>query len=100
MEKVRCTIGIVAVMAAFFLVPPALANQSDPQVLRYVVRADPFEVELSLPDGTTQVKRPGREATYFYFLSEHGWPVPDGVSNTPVRCEIRWDGFPAGWRFV
>jgi hypothetical protein len=40
------------------------------------------------------------EATYFYFLSEHGWPVPDGLSNKPVRCEIRWDGFPAGWRFV
>jgi predicted metalloprotease with PDZ domain len=100
MRREACSIGVTGVVALLFLVLPALADRSDAQVLRYVVRADPFEVELSLPDGTKQVKRPGREATYFYFLSENGWPVPDGVSDKPVRCEIRWDGFPAGWRLM
>ena len=100
MRREACPIGVTGVVALLFLVLPALADRSDAQVLRYVVRADPFEVELSLPDGTKQVKRPGREATYFYFLAEIGWPVPDGVSDKPVRCKIRWDGFPAGWRLV
>ena len=98
MRRVPCPIGVTAVVAVLFLVLPGLADRSDAQVLRYVVRADPFEVELSLPDGTKQVKRLGREATHFY--SENGWPVPDGASDKLVRCEIRWDGFPAGWRLV
>jgi hypothetical protein len=100
MQRVPCPIDVTAVVATLFLVLPALAGRSDAQVLRYVVRADPFEVELSLPDGTTQVTRPGRDAAYFYFLSENGWPVPDGVNDTRIRCEIRWEGFPAGWHLV
>lgn len=100
MQRAGRPTGIVAAVTVLFLVLPRLADPSDAQVLRYVVRADPFEVELSLSDGRKQLTRPGREATYFYFLSENGWPVPDGRSEKQVRCEIRWDGFPDGWQLV
>ena len=59
-----------------------------------MVRADPFEVQLTLADGIKAVKRPEREATHFLFLAENGWSVPDGAGDTRIRCEIRWDGFP------
>src|SRR5688500_13314674 len=100
MQRVPCRIGITALVVGLFQVLPALADRCDAQVLRYVVRADPFEVQLTLPDGARQTARPRRDATYFYFLAEQGWPVPDGARDRRVRCEIRWEGFPAEWRLV
>ncbi len=75
-----------------------LVEAAGGEVLRYSVRADPFEVELSLPDGTRQTRRLKRQATHFYL--ESGWPVPQGPDGQPVRCEIRWNGFPSTWRLV
>jgi predicted metalloprotease with PDZ domain len=91
---------VTALLIVLVLILPALADRCDAQVLRYVVRADPFEVQLTLADGRRQTARPTREATHFYFLAEQGWPVPEGARDTRVRCEIRWEGFPAGWRLA
>jgi predicted metalloprotease with PDZ domain len=88
------------VVALLFLIPPALAESSGAPVLRYTVRADPFGVELTLPDGTTDTTRPEREATHFYFVADSVWPVPAGPDAKRVRCEIRWNGFPTDWRLV
>ncbi len=100
MRRESCLIGLAAGVAVLFLVLPALADRCDAQVLRYVVRADPFEVQLTLPDGAKQTAQPRREATHFYFLAEQGWPVPEGASDKRVRCDIRWEGFPADWRLA
>jgi predicted metalloprotease with PDZ domain len=100
MQRVPCRIGITALMVGLFQVLPALADRCDAQVLRYVVRADPFEVQLTLHDGAKQTARPRRDATHFYFLAEQGWPVPEGARDRRARCEIRWEGFPAEWRLV
>ena len=81
----------------------AAASTAEPaprEHLQYAVRADPFAIELTLPDGTTRVAHPAREATHFYFLAEDGWPVPDGPDAHRVRCRIHWKGFPASWRLV
>jgi hypothetical protein len=72
MQHIPCRIGITALLVVLFLVLPALADRSDAQVLRYHVRADPFEVQLTLPDGTKQTAQLRREATHFYFLGEQG----------------------------
>jgi len=88
------------VVAWIFLVRPALAEPAQLERLQYAVRADPFEVELTLPDGTKHVAHPSREATHFYFLAEGGWPVPEGPDASRVRGQIRWKGFPASWRLV
>jgi hypothetical protein len=87
-------------MAWVVLLLPSLAESSTVAVLRYAVRADPFEVELTLPDGTKETTRPEREATHFFFLAEDGWPIPEGADANRVRCEIRWNGFPTDWRLV
>jgi predicted metalloprotease with PDZ domain len=100
MQHIPCRIGITALLVVLFLVLPALADRSDAQVLRYHVRADPFEVQLTLPDGTKQTAQLRREATHFYFLGEQGWPVPEGASDKRVRCDIRWEGFPTDWRLA
>lgn len=69
-------------------------------VLRYTVRYDPFEVELTLPDGSRQKKSLPRQASYFYHRVNLRWPVPEGPADKPVRCQFRWVGFPADWRLV
>jgi len=69
-------------------------------VLRYTVRFDPFEVELTLPNGAKQKKSLPRQPTYFSHRANLRWPVPEGPADRPVRCEIRWVGFPADWRLV
>src|SRR5262245_10782696 len=68
------------------------------EILRYSVQADPFAVELTRADGTKQTSRPKRNTGHFYL--EKGWPVPEGPDNKRVRCEIRWNGFPSGWRLA
>src|SRR3982751_1883638 len=100
MRRQSSLIGVAAGVAMLFLVLPALANRCDAQVLQYVVRADPFEVQLTLPDGGKQTTQPRREKTHFYFLSEQGWPVPEGASDKRVRCVVRWEGFPSDWRMA
>jgi predicted metalloprotease with PDZ domain len=69
-------------------------------LLRYVVRFEPFEVELTLPNGAKQKRSLPRQSTYFAHRVNNRWPVPEGPSDTPVRCEIRWEGFPADWQIV
>jgi predicted metalloprotease with PDZ domain len=91
---------VTGVVFCLLLVLPVFVHRSDAQVLRYVVRADPFEVQLTLPDGARQTAHPRREATHFYFLAEQGWPVPEGAGDERIRCEIRWEGFPADWRLA
>jgi hypothetical protein len=98
MRRQSSVIGVAAGVAVLFLVLPPLANRCDAQVLQYVVRANPFEVQLTLADGAKQTTQPRREQTYLYFLSEQGWPVPEGASEKRVRCDIRREGFPADWR--
>ena len=87
-------------MALLFLLLAVFAQPSYGDVLRYAIRLDPFEVQLTLPDGTKQTTRPRRETTHFHCLAEDGWPVPEGPDAKRVRCEIRWNGLPAGWRLV
>jgi predicted metalloprotease with PDZ domain len=90
----------MAVLIWLLLLLPVLAAPADAQVLRYVVRGDPFEVQLIRPDGSTQIAQLPREKTHFYFLAEQGWPVPEGPRDERVRCEIRWEGFPPDWRLA
>ena len=87
-------------VALLLLLLPPFATPSEGEVLRYTVRADPLEIALTLSDGTSQTTRPGRETTHFYFIAENGWPVPEGPDAKRVRCEIQWNGFPAGWRLA
>lgn len=48
MRRQGSLIGVEAGVAVLFLVLPALANRCDAQLLQHVVRADPFEVQLTL----------------------------------------------------
>lgn len=82
----------------FFLLSDDIARGAD--LLRYVVRFEPFEVELTLPNGAKQKRSLPRQPTYFAHRVNNRWPAPEGPSNTPVRCEIRWEGFPADWRMI
>jgi hypothetical protein len=100
MRPEASTPRVIGVAVLLFLVLPVFAVRSDAQVLRYVVRADPFEVQLTLAHGAKQTAQPQRETTHFYFLAEQGWPVPEGADDKRVRCVIRWEGFPADWRLV
>jgi predicted metalloprotease with PDZ domain len=68
--------------------------------LRYTIRYDPFEVELTLPDGAKQKKSLPRQADYFFHRANMRWPVPEGPADKPVRCEFLWIGFPSDWRTV
>ena len=92
--------SVTFVLAGLALLAPRLAAPAPSDLLRYAVRADPLEIELTLPDGTKRVAHSAREATHFYFLAEDGWPVPEGPDAHRVRCQIRWKGFPASWRLV
>lgn len=83
-----------------FALLSGLAEAAGLDVLRYTVRADPFEVVLTLPDGTRKTAQPKRGRTHFYFHAEKGWPVPAGLESKRVRCEIRWNGFDRDWRLV
>ena len=85
-------------MPLLFLTSVDAGSAAD--LLRYTIRYDPFEVELTLPDGVKQKKSLPRQATYFYHRVNLRWPVPDGPADKPVRCEFRWVGFPADWRLV
>ena len=100
MRPTACAPRVIGVVVWLFLVLPVFADRADAQVLRYVVRADPFEVQLTLPDGAKQTAQLRREATHFYFPAEQGWPVPEGASDKGVRCDIRWEGFPGDWRLA
>jgi len=100
MTRVALRMSIRSLLALVLVSLPRLVGSSEAQVLRYTVHADPFGIELLLPDGTTRTTRPGREANYFYFVAEDGWPVPEGPDTNRVRCEIRWRGFSADWRLV
>lgn len=82
----------------FLLVANAIAAGAD--LLRYVVRFDPFEVELTLSSGAKQKRSLPRQPTYFSHRANVRWPIPEGPADKPVRCEIRWVGFPAEWRIV
>jgi hypothetical protein len=42
----------------------------------------PFEVELTRADGTKVTARPPRSRHTLYFLTENGWPVPEGPGVT------------------
>src|SRR6187200_231809 len=52
---------VTGIVVLLFVVLTVFADRADAQGLRYVVRADPFEVQLTLPDGTTQTTQPRRE---------------------------------------
>src|SRR5215510_11202598 len=82
----------------FLLLSGDIAIGAD--LLRYVVRFVPFEVELTLPNGTKQTRSLPRQPTYFAHRVNNRWPVPEGPSNTLLQCEIRLEGFPADWRIV
>jgi predicted metalloprotease with PDZ domain len=69
-------------------------------LLRYTVRFDPFEVELTLPSGAKEKRELPRQATYFLHRANNRWPIPDGPAGRQVRCEVRWIGLPADWRLV
>lgn len=68
--------------------------------LRYVVQADPFQVDLTLPNGKRTTAHPRREAGHFFVKGNGRWPDPGGPDATPVHCEIDWQGFPSSWRLV
>ena len=91
MQTVTSLSTVVGLLLLTLLASPFAESET----LRYTVRADSLEVELARADGTKITARPPREPTYFYFLAENGWPVPEGPGVTQVRCEIRWTGFPA-----
>lgn len=91
------TSTIPSVLALFLLTVDAAAATD---LLRYTIRYDPFEVELTLPNGATQKKSLPRQPAFFYHRVNMRWPVPEGPADKPVRCEFRWVGFPADWRLV
>jgi predicted metalloprotease with PDZ domain len=91
--------AVAAVLTlSFVLLLPVDAADTD--LLRYTIRYEPFEVELTLPSGAKQKKSLPRQATYFSHRVNLRWPTPDGPADKPVRCEFRWIGFPANWRLV
>lgn len=57
-------------------------------LLRYTIRFDPFEIELTLPSGASQKKSLPRQPLYFYHRANVRWPIPEGPADKPVRCEI------------
>jgi predicted metalloprotease with PDZ domain len=69
-------------------------------LLRYTIRFEPFEVELTLPNGEKQKRSLPRQPSYFSHRADHRWPIPDGPADERVRCEIQWVGFPPDWRLV
>ena len=96
----RRRIAVVAIWALLIVLRPTFAEAQSRVLLRYVVRADPFEVQLTLPDGTVKSSRPPSEATYFELTAEQWWPVPEGPRSTPIRCIVDWIGFPSDWRLA
>src|SRR5262245_54403992 len=77
-----------------------LASAWSADLLRYTVRADPFEVEMIRPDGARETKQLPRQSSFFYHRANVRWPLPDGPDSKPVGCEIRWVGFPSDWRLI
>jgi hypothetical protein len=57
---------VTGVVVLLFLMLTVFTDRADAQVLRYVVRADPFEVQLTLPDGAKQTAQLRREATQLF----------------------------------
>jgi predicted metalloprotease with PDZ domain len=90
--------NLVTVAILFLLISVDAAAATDH--LRYTIRYDPFEVELTLPDGAKQKKSLPRQADYFFHRVNMRWPVPEGPADKPVRCEFLWIGFPSDWRVV
>jgi hypothetical protein len=70
------------------------------RLLRYTIRFEPFEVELTLPNGEKQKRSLPRQPSYFSHRADHRWPIPDGPADERVRCEIQWVGLPPDWRLV
>jgi predicted metalloprotease with PDZ domain len=93
-------LGVRAILALPFLLMLSADIAVGADLLRYTVRFDPFEVELTLPNGAKQTESLPRQPTYFSHRANLRWPVPEGPADKPVRCEIRWVGFPADWRLV
>jgi len=93
-------LGVRAILAVLFLLMFSAKIAVGVDLLRYTVRFDPFEVELTLPSGAKQMKSLPRQPTYFSHRANLRWPLPEGPADKPVRCEIRWVGFPADWRLV
>lgn len=87
-------------MLSFLVLAGSLYSQQAPERIRYTVRADPFEVELTLANGTKLVKQLTRQPTYFYHRVNIRWPMPEGPENKPLHCEVRWVGFPSEWRLI
>ena len=88
------------ICALLMVLRPTFGEAQGRDLLRYVVRPDPFEVQLTLPDGTVKSSRPPRETTHFEFTAEEWWPVPDGPRSKQVRCVVDWIGFSSDWRLA
>src|SRR4051812_42930020 len=102
MRRQSSLIGVAAGVAILFLVLPALANRCDAQVLQYVVRADPFEVQLTLPDGAKQTTQPRREKTLFIFFQSRAGRCPrDPATSASAASSAGRDSLAIGaWRIA
>ena len=87
-------------LALSFLLLLSINAAGAADLLRFTIRYDPFEVELTRPNGAKQKKSLPRQESYFYHRVNLRWPVPEGPADKPVRCEFRWVGFPKDWRLV
>ena len=85
-------------VSLFLLLPVNVAFAAD--LLRYTIRFEPFEVELTLPDGSTRKRDLPRQSTYFLHRANNRWPIPDGPANKQIECEVRWIGLPSNWRLI
>jgi predicted metalloprotease with PDZ domain len=92
--------GIRAVQAMLLFPMLSAGTAAGADLLRYTVRAEPFEVELTLPNGEKQRRALPRQPTHFVHRANIRWPVPAGHGDTRIRCEINWVGFPASFRLV
>ncbi len=93
-------LGCPAVLAAPLLLMLSSHSAFAARLLRYTIRFEPFEVELTLPNGVKQKKSLPRQPSYFYHRADYRWPLPDGPADERVRCEIQWVGIPQDWRLV
>ncbi len=96
------TYGMLPGLPLLFFFLSLLGNSSveASDLLQYVIRAEPFEIELTLPDGTKQTRQLTRQPDYFFHRVNIRWPVPDGPADKSLRCEIQWVGFPDNFRLI
>jgi predicted metalloprotease with PDZ domain len=92
--------GIRALLLPSLLLLLSVDSAVAADLLRYTIRFEPFEVELTLPDGSTQKRSLPRQPTYFLHRANNRWPIPEGPANKQIQCEVRWIGLPPDWRLI